>query len=400
MFKRINPVLIICFLCYGFTGATVIVTGVVLGDLAKYFGLPAAEMGMIFTWLNSGILLATTANIFLLKKTGAKKQFIFMGVLLLLALWLLFADHDLTRFSFGMLLLGVSSGITMSVGTSLIANMYEGRMRASRLLLTDSFFSMAGTLFPMLAGYILVRNQPWQWIYAAIIAMGVVIILLSLVANFAAAVKKPAVAAASTTGVTRGEKWGPGVYLISTAAFAYILGQLGLMAWIPQSVMERFNVTIADAGATVGHFWTAYMVGMWCFSVILKYLRPIVVLIPQTALSSLLIYLSITSDNFEVANYALIAAGFISSGIYTTLITLGTLQVRSASPSLVNFILTCGTVGTMLTFVVTGPMVGSIGVEKTLWFLNGLYAYVFVISALTTLLKSKTPAVQGSSIGH
>jgi len=50
--------------------------------------------------------------------------------------------------------------------------------------------------------------------------------------------------------------------------------------------------------------------------------------------------------------------------------------------------------------VVTGPMVGSIGVEKTLWFLNGLYAYVFVISALTTLLKSKTPAVQGSSIGH
>lgn len=399
MFNRINPVLIICFLCYGFTGATVIVTGVVLGDLAKYFGLPAAEMGMTFTWLNSGILLATTANIFLLKKTGPKKQFIFMAVLLLLALYMLFADRDLTRFSLGMLLLGVSSGITMSVGTSLIANMYEGRMRASRLLLTDSFFSMAGTLFPMLAGYILVRNQPWQWIYAAIIALGAVIILLSLVANVSAVMKKPA-AVATVQNRTEGEKWGMGVYLISTAAFAYILGQLGLMAWIPQSVMERFNVTIADAGATVGHFWTAYMIGMWCFSLVLKYLRPIVVLIPQTAISSLLIYLSITSDNLTMANYALVAAGFISSGIYTTLITLGTLQVRSATPGLVNFILTCGTVGTMLTFVITGPMVNALGVDKTLWFLNALYAYVFVISALTTLIKSKAPAAQRSGVSH
>lgn len=38
-----------------------------------------------------------------------------------------------------------------------------------------------------------------------------------------------------------------------------------------------------------------------------------------------------------------------SSAIYTSIITLGSQQTRVASPKLVNFILTCGTIGTMLT---------------------------------------------------
>jgi TsgA-like MFS transporter len=41
--------------------------------------------------------------------------------------------------------------------------------------------------------------------------------------------------------------------------------------------------------------------------------------------------------------------GFFSSAIYTSIITLGSLQTKVASPKLVNFVLTCGTIGTMLT---------------------------------------------------
>ena len=39
----------------------------------------------------------------------------------------------------------------MSIGTFLITHMYEGRQRGARLLFTDSFFSMAGMIFPMVA---------------------------------------------------------------------------------------------------------------------------------------------------------------------------------------------------------------------------------------------------------
>lgn len=65
-------------------------------------------------------------------------------------------------------------------------------------------------------------------------------------------------------------------------------------------------------------------------------------------------YLFINIDNPQYLGYYMMALGFVSSVIYTTLITLGLLQTKVSSPKLVNFILTCGTIGTVLTFVVTG----------------------------------------------
>ena len=75
----------------------------------------------------------------------------------------------------------------------------------------------------------------------------------------------------------------------------------------------------------------------------------------------------------------ILTLGFFSSAIYTSIITLGSLQTHVPSPKLVNFILTCGTVGTMLTFVVTGPIVAHNGPQAALNTANGLYAVVFVM---------------------
>ncbi len=74
----------------------------------------------------------------------------------------------------------------------------------------------------------------------------------------------------------------------------------------------------------------------------------------------------------------ILTLGFFSSAIYTSLITLGSLQTKVASPKLVNFVLTCGTIGTMLTFVVTGPIVAASGRWQRCT-ANGLYAVVFVM---------------------
>ena len=84
--------------------------------------------------------------------------------------------------------------------------------------------------------------------------------------------------------------------------------------------------------------------------------------------------------------WIILTLGFSSSAIYTTIITLGSLQTKVASPKLVNFILTCGTVGTMLTFVVTSPIVKNSGVHSALLTANGLYAVVFIMCALLGLV--------------
>lgn len=140
----------------------------VMGNIAEYFGLPVSSMSNTFTFLNAGILIAIFLNAWLMEVIPLKRQLIFGFVLMVLAVAGLMLSKNISVFSLCMFVLGVVSGITMSIGTFLITSIYEGRQRGSRLLFTDSFFSMAGMIFPVVAGMLLARSIGWYWVYACI----------------------------------------------------------------------------------------------------------------------------------------------------------------------------------------------------------------------------------------
>lgn len=377
----------ISFFSYALTGAVVIVTGMVLENIADYFQLPVAQMSNTFTFLNAGILAAVFLNAWLMEIIPLKRQLIFGFVLMVLAVLGLMNSHSLSVFSLCMFVLGVVSGITMSIGTFLITHLYEGRQRGSRLLFTDSFFSMAGTIFPIIAAAILARSLPWYWVYACIGVIYVAIFVLALCFEFPVLGKK-----APNQPQGEKEKWGVGVLLLAVAALCYILGQLGFIGWVPLYATKTMGMDISQAGGLVGNFWTSYMIGMWAFSAILRFFDPQRIVTVLALLATALMYWFVTSTDASMLKWIIISLGFCSSAIYTTIITLGSLQTKVSSPKLVNFILTCGTVGTMLTFVVTGPIVEKGGAHAALLTANGLYAVVFVMCLLLGFVsKHKLP---------
>jgi TsgA-like MFS transporter len=302
-----------------------------------------------------------------------KTQLRFGFVLMVLAVAALMLTHSLAIFSGAMFVLGLVSGITMSIGTFLVTQMYEGRQRGSRLLFTDSFFSMAGMIFPMVAAFLLARSIEWYWVYACIGLVYVAIFILTIGCEFPALGKH---AAPSDKPVVK-EKWGVGVLFLSIAALCYILGQLGFISWVPEYA-KGLGMDVSGQGKLVSDFWMSYMVGMWAFSVILRFFDLQRILTVLAGMATVLMYLFITSSPEHMA-WFILALGFFSSAIYTTIITLGSQQTKVASPKLVNFVLTCGTIGTMLTFVVTGPIVANSGPQAALMTANGLYAVVFVM---------------------
>ena len=158
----------ISFLSYALTGALVIVTGMVMGNIADYFNLPVSSMSNTFTFLNAGILISIFLNAWLTGNRPVENAVTF---------WLSPDGAGGCRFDVQpqpgagsrrrWFILGVVSGITMSIGTFLVTQMYEGRQRGSRLLFTDSFFSMAGMIFPMIAAFLLARSIEWYWFMPA-----------------------------------------------------------------------------------------------------------------------------------------------------------------------------------------------------------------------------------------
>ncbi|CAI1530307.1 MFS transporter TsgA [Serratia plymuthica] len=378
---NIQRLFFISCLSYALTGGLVIVTGMVMGDIANYFGVPVTSMSNTFTFLNAGILIAIFLNVWLMEVFALKKQLIFGFFLIVLAVAGLFMGKSLIVFSACMFVLGTVSGITMSIGTFLITQLYEGRQRGARLLFTDSFFSMAGTILPIIAAALLSRHLGWYWVYGCIALLYVGIMILTLMSDFPIIGKKRSkddrveVLANDKTP----EKWGVSVVLLSIAALCYILGQLAFIQWVPEYATKSLGMDIGAAGALVSSFWTSYMLGMWGFSYVLKFfdLQRVVTVLAGLATAGMFIF--ITSDQSHLLKYFIFGLGFISSAIYTTLITLGSQQTEISSPKLVNFILTCGTVGTMLTFVVTGPVVEHFGVHAALVTANCLYLTVFAL---------------------
>lgn len=365
----------ISYFSYALTGALVIVTGMVMGNIAEYFNLPIASMSNTFTFLNAGILISIFLNAWLMEIIPLKRQLVFGFILMLIAIAGLMVGHNLMVFSISMFILGVVSGITMSIGTFLVTHMYAGRQRGSRLLFTDSFFSMAGMIFPVVAAMLLARHIEWYWVYACIGLLYVGIFVLTLCSEFPVLGHK----ATDQSKPVAKEKWGIGVLFLAIAALCYILGQLGFIQWVPEYATKTFNMDISQAGQLVSNFWISYMIGMWVFSFILRFFDLQRIVTVLAALATLSMYMFVSTDNSEHLSYYILALGFVSSAIYTTLITLGSLQTKVSSPKLVNFILTCGTVGTMLTFVVTGPIVANSGVHAALTTANGLYLAVFVM---------------------
>ena len=371
----------ISFFSYALTGALVIVTGMVMGNIADYFHVPVSSMSNTFTFLNAGILISIFLNAWLMEIVPLKTQLRFGFILMVLAVAGLVLGDNLTIFSVAMFVLGLVSGITMSIGTFLITHMYEGRERGSRLLFTDSFFSMAGMIFPMVAAILLARSINWYWVYVCIGLVYVAIFILTIGCDFPALGKH----APQTEKVVEKEKWGVGVLFLSIAALCYILGQLGFISWVPEYA-KSLGMNLNDAGQLVSDFWMSYMFGMWAFSFILRFFDLQRILTVLAGAATVLMYLFNKSEPAHLA-WFILALGFFSSAIYTSVITLGSLQTKIASPKLVNFVLTCGTIGTMLTFVVTGPIVAHSGPHAALQTSNALYAVVFIMCLILGLVS-------------
>lgn len=136
-----------------------------MGNIAEYFNLPVSSMSNTFTFLNAGILMAIFLNAWLMEIIPLKRQLLFGFILMVLAVAGLMVSKSLALFSLCMFILGVVSGITMLIGTFLITHMYTSCQRGSRLLFTDSFFSMAaGMFFPIVAAMLLARHIGRYWV--------------------------------------------------------------------------------------------------------------------------------------------------------------------------------------------------------------------------------------------
>ncbi|QCI26143.1 MFS transporter TsgA [Buchnera aphidicola] len=367
---------IISFLSYYLTGAMIVITGVIIRNIAQYFKLSISDISNTFTFLNAGILISIFLNSWITKIISLKKQIIIGFILIITAIIGFINLHSVLFLCVNMFILGMVGGITMSIGTFLITNIYHGEERTSKLLITDSFFSMAGIIFPIITAFLLNNHVLWYWIYFIIGTIYFIIFLITINVQF------PIYQIESEVPNIKNKTYQLSVLILCFTALCYILGQLGFISWIPEYARQTIGMNIKSASHLVSNFWCSYMIGMWCFSYILKFIDLQIALTTLSGISTFLMYLFIHNHSIKLFNFIILALGFFSSAIYTIIITLASLQTKQPSQKIINLILVCGTVGTLLTFIITGPIVSTMGIKDALMIPNILYSIVFILCGI------------------
>ncbi|CAL4325024.1 Protein TsgA [Buchnera aphidicola (Thelaxes suberi)] len=385
---------LIGFLSYFLTGSLIVVTGTIIGDIAQYFKKSIPQMSFTFTYLNIGILISMLIEIFLINKISIKKQLIFGFILTILAICGLISSHQIITFAISIFIFGIISGMTMSIGTYLITNLYTGSERGRKLLLTDSCFSLAGIIIPIYASKAISNHLHWYMIYIFISIIYCIIMLLTINTDFNKifVTKHHPI---KNLNITNYPSIWLNISILSCTVFLYILGQLSFISWVPEYLIHKFNLSIIQSGKIISIFWMFYMIGMWFFSFILKFFELQKILVILSGLSTLFMYLFIQTNTIFLLYLYISFLGFVSSAIYSISITIASLQTKYPSSKLINLILIAGTLGSLFTFIITKPLIITYGIKTALIASNILYCLVFLCNIFLNIINncSKTKTI-------
>ena len=371
----------ISYLSYYFVGALVSTLGIVLGPLCAAFHKDPSFIGQVFTLMNIGMFVPIMLGGILMKKWGLQKPLVIAAACTVLISILLFLTPTLTMFSVAVAIIGACGGIFMTIGSYLVVRINpDEKRRSSALIFTDFFFSLAGATLSFLLAWMFKLGASWLAMYAIMGALGVLMLILTLRSRY------PATEAPKTShqqGTT--EPWGISVWLLCFALFLFLLAEPIFTLWTPGYLQWRFTLKPEQAALFTTVYWVAKAIGLFLNQFTVKWMKLRTFLLICTAIGLVAIALISNSTSTTLILVACGTFGFFNSGLFSGLMSYGSLQISHSSPTLVSALLTCGTVGTLLFATVSSFVNSHFGLYGAVNTSTAAYALLMVtlLAAIT-----------------
>ncbi|MCR9002304.1 MULTISPECIES: MFS transporter TsgA [Rahnella] len=386
--QRIN---MISWLSYFFTGALVSTLGIVIGPVSQAFGKDPGFIGQMFTLMNIGLFLPIMVSGVLMRKFNPGKQLITGSAVSVLACIALFLMPTITMFGIGVFLIGASSGIMMSIGSYLVVRINEDpKKRSANLILTDFFFALAGVVLSLLLGYLFQHGASWLAMYGVMAVLSLAMIVLCVGQTFPSIPQAAQTTMATETEVTR---WGMSVWVLCFALFAFLLAEPIFTMWLPSWLKSHFGMAADRAAFYITTYWTVKSIGLFVNQFTVRFVKLRTYLLLSAFVG--LMCLAVAANSADPMLILVCAGlfGFCNSGLFSGIMSYGSLQVSNSPPTLTSALLTLGTLGTLIFSTLSSLVYSRYGL---FWALNSAtVAYVFLLLALIfAAVNSKAEALE------
>jgi MFS transporter, TsgA protein len=376
-FNNKRRITFVSFLAYFILSGMLAPIGIIAGPMATLLDQPITDVIARFSWLTLGNLAGAVLALFMFDWISLKRLLLILYSVILLSLLSFNFSSDLTAIGLALGSVGLCSGLGLAGAALTISRSYNTDKRASMLVITDSFFSVAGIVCGALATWFVAREVFWAGTYQVVAAVSIVVLILVSISEFPSTTDE--IKETSTT-----TKWPLTVWLCLTALFLYTLGQYSMLWWLPNYAETQLGATPEQAGNLVGLFWqgmlaAAIFVSWWVLKIGVR--RLVIIASVGTALFSIPLWLY---GDIEALPILAFLWGFANLSMLKMTLSFATQMVDVPTPRLVSALLLGATLGTGLSPIITSQIVAATNNYFILQFSTICYA------ALAVLLISAT----------
>jgi len=372
------------FLAYFVMSAVISPLGVVSTPIATFYDVSITTATAAFTYLTTGVLVGTAVAIFIFDYLRLQTVIVAGVAFIVGSIYAIYVLEYFFVFALGLAVIGICCGVELSAAAVVISKSYGEKLRASMLLLTDSFYSIAGVLSTGIAGYFVARNYHWSSAYSVAAIASIAIAGLAIFSKY------------PNTKVDRREdsqsqsEWSLNVHLVGVAMLVYLIGFVSIYSWVPNYAQEAFGASIEAGSLAVSRFFLGMIIGqLVMFFLVLKYpLRILIVIyaILATALTSALWL----AGSIEQLQNAMLALGLATGGLFKTVLTFGTTLVKDPSPKMVSYLIFHSGFGTAIAPYVSSVIVENWDMKAALQLVSVCYVTMIILLAASFPPRLKT----------
>lgn len=363
------------FLAYFVMSAVISPLGIVTGPVARHYDLSITVATAGFSYLTAGILVGTLVSFVIFDLVRIKNIILCFSGLNCLSLASIYIVDLYLFFPLWLFLAGLSCGVNLTAGIIVITNTYTAGLRASMMLLTDSFYSMAGVISTFLAGIFILNQLHWSSAYLLAFTVSLLIIFVAWFSSF------PTVSKRESTPVDRGASnyWPVEIYLIGASILIYLAGFVTIYTWIPNYTQEQFNLNPDTAGKLISRLFLGMFIGqLIMFFLVLKF-SPTRVIFISGLLSTLLTVTLWSVDSVSHLIISVFILGLVTGGMLKLIIAFGTMLVAAPSPKMISYLIFNSALGTAIAPAASALIVERYEMVTALQFTSLCYCMMFAL---------------------
>ncbi|MCY4154867.1 MAG: MFS transporter TsgA [Gammaproteobacteria bacterium] len=373
------------FLAYFTMSAVISPLGIISGPIAAHYNIPVTTATAGFSYLTAGILVGTLVSLLIFDWFRLKHIVLCCSALTCAALACIYLVDSYLLFPLWLFLAGLACGVNLTASIIVITNIYNARLRASMMLLTDSFYSMAGALSTWLAAKFILHQFHWGSAYLLAFLVAVVIICVACFSSFPSISRREVPRADNSAG----KRWPAEIFLVGAAILIYLTGFVTIYSWIPNFTQARFDLDADMAGGLVSRFFLGMFIGQLVMFWLALKCAPTRIIFVAAILATLLSFSLWNVDSAFHLTVCMFVLGLVTGGLLKLVIAFGTMLMSAPTPRMISFLIFNSALGTALAPALSAVIVERYDMVAALQFTSICYCLMIALLCGACLRTSK-----------